>query len=398
MRKYSVLFLLILSASVFAQTLVQTTYTTPSSVATGRLATAVPTADLGMINENPAYGGLFARNISFVASSSFNQEWKVPVSDLKHYNYGFFVGLDLRDRIRLPLSISFSYYRNYYDFGEQANWLSSFVKDSYETSDLFSVSAAFNWPVKLSLGVTYKKYFVQLTNDFDADFTGWDIGMIAQFPIHRLIPDSYRIYKNKKMRMWYDLDYMLGFSLRNLGDKYYFVDEAQSDPLYRELNAGHSLTFSFNVLRRKRPFTPLSATVGIDVHESLAQNSADADYKSIPGSIRFVDNFLLGQGDSQVAASKGYIIRLMETFSYFGGSQVGMDMYSSLNMDGFGYMLETSGLFNILDCQLRTRFTGILVKHLNFKYYYAERYKNGPFQYHVNYFQLELKNLTSFFI
>ncbi len=134
------------------------------------------------------------------------------------------------------------------------------------------------------------------------------------------------------------------------------------------------------------------------MHESLVQNNSDTDYKSIPGSIRFVDNFLLGQGDSQVAASKGYIIRLMETFTYFGGSQVGMDMYTSLNMDGFGYMLETSGLFNILDCQLRTRFTGILVKHLNFKYYYAERNKNGPFLYHVNYFQLELKNLTSFFI
>ncbi len=107
MKKFTILFLFILSASVYTQTSVQTTYTIPSSVATGRLATAVPTADLGMINENPAYGGLFARSISFVASSSFNQEWKLPISDFKHYNYGFFAGLDLRDRIRLPLSIKF---------------------------------------------------------------------------------------------------------------------------------------------------------------------------------------------------------------------------------------------------------------------------------------------------
>ncbi len=150
------------------------------------------------------------------------------------------------------------------------------------------------------------------------------MGVISNFPVSNLIPANCRVVKSKDYSFSYDIDYMLGFSLRNLGDRYHFADPAQSDPLTRELNLGHSLTLNTSLEIGRQSISPFSVTTGIDVHEELIElNSGQNDYESIPGSIRFFDNFIIGQGDSGTRVSKGYIVSALETITIYGGCKMG---------------------------------------------------------------------------
>ncbi len=342
--RYTIFFLFIFSFHIFGQ-FEQGSYIVAGSMATSRLATAVPATDIGMIQENPAYGGLLAVNNSLLTSLSLDQNYRFH-QEFRHKIYHFFAGADFQKKFDLPIKIGISFANNYFDFGPYYR-SGEGATFEYQSASNFTISAYFNLPVKLSFGLTYKFLRKKLGVLSETRFSAYDLGFLSILPIESLIPDKYKTIGNSDCRFSYELDYMIGFSIRNLGNRYYYVIPESTEILDRELNLGHSLTISTFLNLKNNTISIFSTTYGIDAHERLVhRDEGPADYKTIPGSINFIDHLISGKGNSKVQVSKGLILSLFEIVTFYSGIAVEQNIFTG---NGSGFMIETTGISRIIN-------------------------------------------------
>ncbi len=379
---------------------------TATSEATSRLAAAIPTNDILMIQENPAYGGIFAKetNFSYIRSYENSSPFYSP---LQANFYGLFAGFNFKAISILPLSISFSKMRNYYNYGE-ITYSSSpgeyITETQYSYADIFSFSVSIGTTIKASAGITKKSFFYNSgVPDRDKEYKGWDYGALFIVPFHQLFK-GFNIYAQNNLGINLGITYMLGASIRNSGDKMYINDSRSASSyqvMRKEFNIGHSLTISSILSLPERELKLLSATLGTEAHDVLTKRqNNNPEYVSAPGKFIFFDNFIFGQGSPEISASKGYILSFFETISIMEGSETGgqFENYSSdYWSNGNGFIFESAGIFKVADMLLKNRITETLANHINFIYYYSEN-NRGELNFRtMNYFQLEVKNITSLF-
>ncbi len=379
------------------------TFYVPTSEATSRLAAAIPTNDILMIQENPAYGGILAENTNFSYSRSYNNKYIMDEPTCQT-SYGLFAGFDFEKVLNLPVKISISHQKNNYNYGEHTIWnypAGPITSTQYSYSDMYSFSASIGSTVKASFGITKKGFIYNYgIKERDMDYGGWDYGVLFVIPLHKLIRNGLNIYSQKHLDINLGMTYMLGSSIRNSGDKFYHHDYMLNGyyrALYKEFNLCHSLTFSGILNLNGKNLKIITATLGTEAHDLLISfGNIIPEYYSPPGDIKFVDNLILGKSDEEISISRGYILSLFETVSFFEGYETGgkFDAYWG---KGYGFMFESAGIFKAIHMLLESNITSFMAGNLNFSYHYAENNRGDRYFRTMNYFQLEVKNIASLF-
>jgi len=212
---------------------------------------------------NPANLGTLSQTIQ--AGTEFylqRSEWE----KLKYNHYAFVFGVKLVDETKNKLTLGAAYSRTILDFDDRTYppqwWTQEFAGstnteaaglDIYESSDNFSVGAAYNFGILVSSGITVKQIASHLGGSssingvttytaYTAKPTAVDLGLALKFPLVNLISfivDSSELYLSYA-------DAGISYAINNWGQEVVYADPAQAEPLPRIARLGWLFEAGYN--------------------------------------------------------------------------------------------------------------------------------------------------------
>ena len=197
----------------------------------------------------------------------------------------------------------------------QGNILGS--EDPYDRADIFSLSTAIDYYLRVGLGFNYKKLKSKLivygagAEPYEvATGSAIDYGIIFELPIMKFIPHTISFGDSEKYYLNFDLTPSLAYVKANIGDDMNYIDVAQADPLPRISRTGISLYAAINSGKAN----VVSARSCRQTEKNLVGNSKNK-VKSNGYEIGFLGCFYLRRGESDTDSdnplkAKGYGIRL----------------------------------------------------------------------------------------
>ncbi len=164
------------------------------------------------------------------------------------------------------------------------------------------------------------------------------------------------------------VDFSVGYSQLNIGDKIYYVDPAQSDPQPRTARLGYGISAGINSKIPNFSGKIIGLTFTVDAEDMLIKydSNYNVDYQSFIGDIVIGRNILQVKGDNNVISRAGVKIDLVETvglsFGHFSGK--GYD-----NRKTNGLEIRTKGLFKLVSFLSPNEILSFLSNHFDIRYY-----------------------------
>lgn len=344
----------------------------PRSTGLGWTGVSNPTDDPLGFYYNPAMLGYSSQhnNISVEFNPGAN-DW-TSLADFKYSNYGFNLGYNFKNLLKgLNLSAGAGFIHSKFDFGD------SFISNgAYDSYNAFGFSAAVNYYILISIGVTYKDINSQTAIGFPfsriykLDATALDYGIHLGVPVIKLIDDkfSFELSENSKLKPVFN--YNLGYSRLNIGDEVYYIDPAQKDPLPLTARLGHTFRFGIDYKGKNIFINLINYDLILEAQDLLVEretfSSPGFSYQGIFGDIEFWKHLVQLKGDENVVVHKGHSISLVETVTILLGSfhGRGYQFYPKTN----GLLFSTKGLFKWLNNELETDVINYLSKHFDVRF------------------------------
>jgi hypothetical protein len=374
-RYFSILLLLILIKPLLGQgsgaLLYMTFPQSPVSAGAGWIGAAVPIKDASGFYYNPANLGFFSKeNDLSLFIMPQKTDWLPKItSNITLESFSAAAGYNFqKENEDLPLSIGIGYLHNKLDYGSQ------FGKDSY---DCFSIGAGYDYFLQFNLGFSVKSYSSIYsginenyeTKKVEANGTAFDLGAMINVPVIKLFDDEFFYDLDESTYLEPDINFTLGYSLSNLGDKVSYTDPAQSDPLSRTARLGYSFNYVFKLSNNwldKLKLIDYSFTAEAQDILISRDDEGNSGYQNIFGGIKVYDNLIDLKGNNDIVVHKGHILRLFETVILLSGRMNGRG-YDNRKTDGLGFSSE--GLFKILSGVIDNRAVNYLMDHFVIEYY-----------------------------
>ena len=386
MKVKFVLFLLILigiksfsqpSAALPFMTLQQS----PFLFGAGQTGVAIPMKDPIGFYFNPALLGRFSENSRF-SFLFMPQETKwASQNDIKFNTYGFSGGYNLSGMLKgFPLYVGIGYLHNNIDFN-------SLGPQSSENFDAFSLGIGTKVLVNFSLGISIKKFestLVSIGPDKDlkpttADGTAYDFGALVTAPVSELLFDNVLFELNNEVQFKPDVNFSLGYSLSNVGDKIAYDDELQPDPISRTARLGYSANFGVDFVFKQNAIKAFDYLFTAEAQDLLVKETLlDTEYQGMFGQISLGKHLIGLNGDENVIVHKGHIINLFETLSLAYGSFVGSGNTLEAKTDGI--VVSTKGLGKLLIPHITNSYLSYLLENLSFEYYNTNAFVDSRFE------------------
>ncbi len=359
---------MIISSSMMAQNIIfQLIQAGAQSNGIGSASVAFPTDDPLVSVYNPAHLGMqsFTSKISGGYSSA---RWLPQVSDKFGINIASYnAGLNLRDinSNYLPLSIGAGYSRIRIDLGSSTvtspGPLGPYTIGTYETfveSNQFTVSAAVDYIVRFSAGVTYKK--VLSKEAFEARTNLYDLGFLLDVPVVSIYEKISNAKAGDNIRPVFNLG--CGASVNNLGKDYFeykLPNPVGVQVLYEQIpkyaRAGVSFSAGFNWTNKSVTVAPLMFKWTVESNNPLYDSifipdgtNKDFTYGKGLGKIKIFDELILGHSNVQTEKLKGWELTVFEFLSVSGGRFQEDVNYGDRNYNTMGYTLRSGGLVKML--------------------------------------------------
>ncbi len=364
----------------------------PLFIGAGETGTALPMNDPIGFYYNPSQLGYYSRGNSLSVffmpdqTSLNNLYWP----DITSGTYGFTFGYNFNSNGGgIPLSIGAGFMRNKitYDYFFMANSGNSYYTSSYQdldSFDCFSLGASYNFYLLFNLGFSVKSFRSELSSMPVAGYesglktsgTAFDIGAMIIAPLDELLLKETQIkiggafFKPK-------LKASAGYSVSNLGKKFYFVDPAQSNPLPRTERLGYSLNlgFSSKIYGAELPVFEYSFTAETEDLLVSGDTLGNFSYQGLLANIQIGNNLLLLNGGPDIMLHKGHVFNFLNTLILVTGSVTGEHLFGTKTS---GWAVSTEGLFTVLEKNVQNPAFLFIFRHFDLKFYRSE-ISAGPY-------------------
>ena len=375
----------------------------PSLAAMGQTGTALPTNDPFGFIWNPAQLGYTSRhtNLSFIFYPS-KIDW-IPAfnADLELKGMAFNAGYNLKDLIDFPLSVGFGYSRNELNYGE-------YYYPRFDTKDYYnawSLGIGIDYCVQFNAGFTVKNITSNLgyylngeeSSTAEAKRTVTDFGLLINVPVIKLIdPDLYIGFETSdKLTPFFN--FSVGYSKSNIGDKIYYIDPAQADPLPRIDRLGYGINTGIDLKTGNFQINTITLSFTAEADDILItrDSTGQSSYQSTLSDLRLWKNIIDIEGDEKIVSRTGFKIDLFETLSLSTGhfSGRGYQYIPKTN----GYELRAKGLFRLYALWAKDPITDFLRDHIDIVYYNTNLFAGHEFETKMSGLALYLTNLDSLF-
>ena len=346
----------------------------PSTEANGMggiMGSGTPTSSSSMMS-NPAQLGMLSRDYTF--SSDFYRHktnWlpSFRLSDLWLNSYSAMYGVSFEDMLPLNPSIGFGFSRVYLNLGEfvrtddRGNEIGRFK--GYEYVNNYSLGVSIDIGVQAAFGFTHKQILSHLS-DFgvgqergsgEANVTATDIGVTVKAPLYHLLTEE-----NSTAPIFPFVDLSGAYAVNNLGDKIYYVDEAQNDPLPRTARIGWTAEAGLDITYRNAKFNFFRVSVAREAEDLLVgRDTSSWWYNGLTDDMDVYRSMVKSENYGNVSIRRGFSLSVFETFTYRQGSYA---WDGNLTYQTNGTSISTKGLFKAIGNSLSDEHGFNLTKYL----------------------------------
>jgi len=305
---------------------------------------------------NPAHLGMQSLRTYFSAGMN-TSDWLPKFNlDLKYKTYAINAGLNLGKQFGFSpdFSIGLGYSQVYYDAGEfvitdetDPTPLGTFR--AYDWSDQWTIGVGLDYWIRVSAGFTFKHITSELGPNATASINATDYGMLLNIPIMDVLSQSlqstFEIYPNVNPI----LDFSFGFSRNNLGDKVFYKDPEQADPLPRTARVAIGLEIGAIYKLEDLNWKVFLFKWTVEENDRLVVRdtaSSRWNYQSGFGDINIFKDLILGYTNSKIGIGNGWELSFLEIAYIRGGRYEQTNGNLFVNTTGFGFRL--SGVFKLL--------------------------------------------------
>ncbi len=342
--------------------------------------TALPSADPFAPFFNPAQLGHFSGEHTF-AIQFYPQkaDWlpEFDYSEVTFQSTAAAVGYPL-DHIfpMMPLTLGFGYIDTKLDLGEnvwtdaEGNPIGTF--HSWEQYKAFSLGIGFNRFIRFNAGYTYKDIQSKLgpsSNNLE-DAAASDFGLQLTLPLvelYTMLQEGNNAFTPVDGSEPF-LDFSMGYSLANKGDKIKYQNVTTKGALPKEARMGYALSFGLKRSYHGFNLRFIQFDWSNEARDLLVNRTADNEneYINVPGKIGIWDNVILGKSNNEVTIYQGWRIQLLQTFQYSQGRFKGPGYPTFQRTHGF--LFSSRGVFKWLSAQLHSGILDFAAEHINLQY------------------------------
>ncbi len=343
--------------------------TSPYLSGMGNTGTSIPTDDPFAFLNNPAQIGYSGQenDLAFEFYPS-----KIKWLGIGYYttkNLALNLGYNFKKIIGIPVSLGFGYANS------KTNLSFDFYPNREEDDfNAYSLGVGLDYSIQIYTGITFKKINSKINNIYGetspaaANANAIDYGFLVYVPVLNLINPLSTFNLTNKIPLQPYLDFSVGYSQLNIGDKIYYVDPAQADPQPRTARLGYGISAGINSIIPNFSGKIIGLTFTVDAEDMLIKYDSNFNviYQSFIGDIIIGRNILQVKGDNNVVSRAGVKIDLAETvglsFGHFSGR--GYD-----NRKTNGLEIRTKGLFKLVSFLSPNAILNFLSNHFDIRYY-----------------------------
>lgn len=382
----TIIFLIIFNFVSYGQEVPFLTFPVSSlNAGMGSVGTSLSTNDSYGFLYNPALLGYTSQFKNF----SFQMYVQKPIIGKKHFNYhvppiinsfALNLGYNLTPLIKFPLIVGFGYSNpelSYYPYPYDLQPV--YEKNEYKA---YSVGVGLNYCVNFSVGFTYKSIAAELPRlygesirlksvDGGSGIGAYDIGILINVPIWKLIENDSGNKIFKRLPVIPNLDFTIGYTQSNIGDKVYYLDRAQADALPREARLGYSISGGIRMPKEVYDIELFNFDFSAEAEDYLFVRDSTGNYEPYQkflGDINIFRNIFGIKGDDNVYSHTGLKVGFLETAEFMWG-HIG-SRQNLLKTDGFTVRLK--GFLKFLTDQRQNPVTNFIADHFDIRYYYSD--------------------------
>ena len=391
MRKYLRLlsiFLFLSAVKLFSQSEGALTFTTlqvsPLLNGSGRIGTAIPNEDILGFYLNPAILG-YSSEINHVSTSFMLQKTRLPSYSSSYYSastFGINLGINAKSfSPSLPLRIGLAFIHNKFDysanqFNNASYSMNTLFENSYDLFNSLSLGVGFDYFFDMNFGFSVKFYESNLgvpINNEDiptasADGVMFDFGTLLIFPISKMYLDDYNLKINESSYIKPNFQFSFGYSLTNLGNKLYYIDKSQADPLSRTERLGYSLEVGIDLFLKNKIFKIISYSFSAETEDLLiSYNSINqTDYQNLLSDFNFIDHLVQLESDDKIIIHKGHVVEFLNSLTLTSGSYFGS--YNGRIIKTIGMKFSSDGIFKLINSFSENKIIDYITAHLKIEY------------------------------
>ncbi len=164
-------------------------------------------------------------------------------------------------------------------------------------------------------------------------------------------------------------NFSVGYSKSNIGDKIYYIDPEQADPLPRIDRMGYGINTGLDLTAGDIHINTVSLSFTAEADDILVlrDSTGQSSYQSTLNDLRFWKNIINIEGDERIVSHAGFKIELFEIFSLMTGHFSGRGYQDVMKTNG--YEIRAKGLFKLYSFLANEPITDFLRDHIDVVYY-----------------------------
>ena len=350
----------------------------PELAGAGNIGTAIATNDPIGFYYNPAILGYTSRNNHIAFSTMPSKTKWGSIVDVKFWNTGGNIGYNFENSsVSIPLSIGLGIVRNTIEY--DWNYIMNTVPPDKDSFTDLSLGIGYHNYLYFNLGFSARFFDSILQNGYpggrssEAKGTAFDIGALIIVPVSELWLQNTKYNFSDNSFITPLIDFSLGYSLTNLGEKVHYLDPAQADPLSRTARLGYSIGLGTDWNFQETKINLFKYSFTAEAEDGLIEDSRTDYYSSEPkyqgmfGDIDVVDNLIGLNPSNQVIVHKGHILNLFETFTLISGRYTGGG-YSEIRKSN-GYGISSEGVSKLISALTESEAVDYIARHIAIDFY-----------------------------
>jgi hypothetical protein len=201
--------------------------------------------------------------------------------------------------------------------------------------------------------------------DLKADGTSIDLGALVILPLSELWFKK-TIFNSNGYSIKPKSNFSFGYAINNIGEKVYFTDPAQSDPLPRIARLGYNLNFGLDIQIKNVELNLIDYSFTGEADDILVKrDTTGIKYDGMFGKLTPGKHLISLVSDKNVVIHKAHTISLFETITYSTGRMNGRQ-YQIIKTEGVE--ISTEGLLKLLCAFTENKVLNYITRHFTLEY------------------------------
>jgi hypothetical protein len=349
----------------------------PLNAGMGSVGTALQADNVYGFLYNPAQLGYTGRSTNlgmqfYLKNPEIGKKSLNPFYLAKINSLAFNAGYNFESLLDIPVSIGIGYANTEFRIPNFFYFSPTEETDAYNA---YSIGIGLKYYIDFSAGITFKSITSELgidhspakDSDGDDGVNAYDFGVLIVVPLMETVGHTIRDSILNSISLIPSLDFSIGYSQSNIGDKVYYIDYAQADPLPRIARAGYGVSAGVRLSKEIFNIELFHIDFASEAEDYLIvrDSTGASSYQSGFGDIKLGRNILGIKGDEDVYAHSGLKISLLESVEFMWGH-----FGNQRNLEKTrGLALRAKGLFQYLSDQRNNEMMNFIADHIDIRYY-----------------------------